>query len=90
MPGLPIADALLAAGQPRRPGKVPITMVNLLDERRDWFRSCVGLPLQESPATTSFCEAFFAEDDEVLMVEDTLLDPRFSLKRVKPEQRAAG
>jgi GAF domain-containing protein len=59
--------------------EVPITMVNLLDERRDWFKSCVGLPLQESPATTSFCEAFFAGDDEVIVVEDTLLDPRFSL-----------
>lgn len=27
--------------------EVPIAMVNLLDSERDWFKSCVGLPLTE-------------------------------------------
>lgn len=58
--------------------QVPIVMVNLLDAQRDWFKSCLGLPLQESPAATSFCEAVFASDDDVVLAEDTLLDPRFS------------
>ena len=58
--------------------QVPIVMVNLLDEQRDWFKSCVGLPLQESPAATSFCETFFASADDLILVEDTLLDARFA------------
>ena len=33
---------------------VPITMVNLLDEERDWFKSCVGLQQTQSPKVTSF------------------------------------
>jgi len=57
---------------------VPITMVNLLDEKRDWFKSCVGLPMGESPTATSFCEVFFNTDDDVLVVEDTTRDPRFA------------
>lgn len=57
---------------------VPIAMVNLLDEERDWFKSCVGLPLQESPAATSFCEAIFETAHDVILIQDTLLDARFS------------
>lgn len=57
---------------------VPIVMVNLLDDGRDWFKSCVGLPQHDSPAATSFCEAFFKSAEELIVAEDTTLDPRFS------------
>jgi len=57
---------------------VPIAMVNLLDEDRDWFKSCVGLPMSESPAATSFCEAFFSTADDLIVVEDTAADARFA------------
>lgn len=57
---------------------VPITMVNLLDERRDWFKASVGFPATESPAETSFCEAFFSTTDDLIVVPDTSLDARFA------------
>ena len=56
---------------------VPFTMVNLLDAERDWFKSCVGIQQTQSPAVTSFCEAFFSSTNDLIVVEDTLLDPRF-------------
>jgi GAF domain-containing protein len=56
---------------------VPITMVNMLDRERDWFKSCVGVQQTQSPAVTSFCEAFFTASSDLIVVEDTLLDPRF-------------
>lgn len=56
---------------------VPITMVNLLDAERDWFKSCVGVQQTQSPAVTSFCEAFFNSAENLIVVEDTLDDPRF-------------
>lgn len=56
---------------------VPITMVNLLDAERDWFKSRVGLEQTQSPAVTSFCEAFFSTNRDLIVVEDTRLDPRF-------------
>jgi len=54
---------------------VPMAMVNLLDEDRDWFKASVGLPLSESPVNTSFCEAFFKTSDAVIIVEDTITAP---------------
>jgi GAF domain-containing protein len=57
---------------------VPIVMVNLLDAHRDWFKACVGLPLSESSAATSFCEQFFHSGDNLIVVPDTLQDPRFA------------
>ena len=56
---------------------VPITMVNLLDAQRDWFKSCVGIQQTQSPAVTSFCEAFFTETSALIVVEDMLEDVRF-------------
>jgi GAF domain-containing protein len=58
--------------------EVPITMINMLDKERDWFKSCVGLPLTESPAETSFCEAFFHSTLDLTVVEDTTKDKRFA------------
>ncbi|WP_198082883.1 GAF domain-containing protein [Variovorax sp. E3] len=57
---------------------VPVSMVNLLDEQRDWFLSCVGLPMTESPAATSFCEVFFRTDEDFLVAEDAALHPAFA------------
>ena len=56
---------------------VPFTMVNMLDGTRDWFKSSVGIQQTESPAVASFCEAFFHTTRDLIVVEDTLLDPRF-------------
>ena len=57
---------------------VPISMVNLLDADRDWFKARIGLPMTESPTPTSFCEVFLNFDHEMVVVEDTLLDARFA------------
>jgi GAF domain-containing protein len=56
---------------------VPIAMINLLDNDRDWFKALKGLQVNESPVVNSFCEAFFNTTDDLILVEDTKLDPRF-------------
>ena len=58
--------------------EVPIAIVNFLDDERDWFKSCVGLPLTESPAATSFCETFFNTSEDLIVVEDTLESALFN------------
>lgn len=58
--------------------EVPISIVNMLDDDRDWFKSCVGLPLTESPTETSFCEAFFNTSENLMVVEDTTASPMFA------------
>jgi GAF domain-containing protein len=64
---------LLASGL-----EVPVAIVNLLDDERDWFKSSVGMQGNESPASTSFCEVFFYASSDLIVVEDTRLDPRFA------------
>lgn len=56
----------------------PITMVSLLDQERDWFKSCVGIQQTQSPRVTSFCETFFTSSSDLIVVEDTLKDERFA------------
>lgn len=56
----------------------PITMINLLDAQRDWFKSVVGLPLQESPAETSFCDSFFHTSDDLIVVTDTTRNSQYA------------
>ena len=58
--------------------EVPIALVNLMDSERDWFKSCIGLPVNESPASASFCEVFFTTPQDLIVVQDTLQDPRFA------------
>ena len=57
---------------------VPIAMINFLDKERDWFKSAVGIAHCESPAETSFCESFLHSEVDLIVVDDTTLDPRFS------------
>ena len=58
--------------------EVPVSMINMLDDDRDWFKSCVGMSLSQSPTQTSFCEAFFKTNEDVIVVDDTQADPIFA------------
>jgi len=56
---------------------VPISTVTILDEKREWFKSCQGLEQKEGDRDISFCgHALIAKD--LFVVEDTLKDIRFA------------
>ena len=55
----------------------PISLIGLLDEKRNWFKAAVGVNIQESPRDISFCQHTLDKPNEVLVVNDTLLDSRF-------------
>ena len=56
---------------------VPIAVINLIDDHRQWAKACIGLDDREAPRAVSFCARTIARD-EALVVPDTHLDPVFA------------
>lgn len=55
---------------------VPIALVSLVDENRQWFKSRQGVDLTETPRDLSFCAHAVLKGD-LLLVPDAQEDPRF-------------
>jgi hypothetical protein len=55
----------------------PIALITLVDADRQWFKSKVGLSLQETARNISFCTHTIMQTD-VLMVPDAQQDERFT------------
>jgi diguanylate cyclase (GGDEF)-like protein len=61
----------------KRMFRVPIALVSLVDEDRQWFKSCDGLAVRETPRDVSFCgHAILGED--IFVIPDALADLRFA------------
>jgi len=56
---------------------VPIAAISLIDDHRQWFKSCIGLEVDETPRELSFCTHTIQEPDS-MSVSDTTLDGRFA------------
>ena len=55
--------------------RVPVALVSLVDETRQWFKSRVGVDFTETPREQSFC-AHALGSGEILEIADATLDPR--------------
>ncbi|MEM7286153.1 MAG: MBL fold metallo-hydrolase [Actinomycetota bacterium] len=56
---------------------VPFALISLVDTDRQWFKSCLGLPLTETPRDMSVC-AHAIHGLDVMEIPDTLNDDRFA------------
>ena len=55
----------------------PFAIVSLVDEDRQWFKSCIGLSERETGLETSFC-ARAIQSDDVLVIEDARTQDPFA------------
>jgi len=56
----------------------PISVITLIDENRQWFKSKIGLDLHETERDISFCGHAINNPYENLVIENALEDERFA------------
>ncbi len=55
----------------------PISLISLVDDSRQWFKSHYGLTASETPKEIAFCAHAITNQNSILIVEDSREDSRF-------------
>ncbi|QJD79888.1 GAF domain-containing sensor histidine kinase [Spirosoma rhododendri] len=58
--------------------QMPIALITLVDEDRQWFKSRQGFPLTQTPVQHSFCAHAITQPTQTMIVTDARQDDRFS------------
>lgn len=55
-----------------------MALITLIDDDRQWFKSCLGLEGTETPRDLAFCAHAIINPEQLLIVEDATQDVRFA------------
>ncbi|MBC7795670.1 MAG: GAF domain-containing protein, partial [Pyrinomonadaceae bacterium] len=56
--------------------ETPMAMITLVDDKRQWFKSKIGIEVEETPRNIAFCSSTIQGRD-LFIVEDAARDERF-------------
>ncbi len=56
--------------------ETPVALISLVDEKRQWFKACLGLGISQTSRNIAFCDYTIRMRD-TFVVEDTTRDDRF-------------
>jgi signal transduction histidine kinase len=58
--------------------QTPISLISLIDDKRQWFKSHYGLEATETPRDVAFCAHAINNKNQPFIVPDSRIDKRFS------------
>ncbi len=67
---------------------VPVSLITILDDKRNFFKSHYGFPMQEAPRDISFCSHAIVGNENIFVVRDARLDKRFTGNPLVEEHKA--
>ncbi|MDB5249402.1 MAG: histidine kinase [Segetibacter sp.] len=57
--------------------ETPISLITLVDDKRQWFKSAYGFDMRETPKEYSFCNHAIKDPSTLMIVNDSRIDDRF-------------
>jgi signal transduction histidine kinase len=58
--------------------ETPMSIINFIDQNRQWFKAAVGMGAREAPLDTAICTHAMLQQSDLMIIPDTLKDDRFA------------